>query len=96
MLLAKDFIRNSSVYFFCYLDAFAKDFFIYSKFKEKLFKLINDFSPCANSLVPSSLIEFPLNFVINIIFLAKDFIRNSSVYFFRYLGCIRKGFLFLR
>ncbi len=47
----------------------AKDDIFYYKLTVRLSKLIKDFSPCANSIVPSTPIEFPLNFVINIMFL---------------------------
>ncbi len=43
----------------------------YYKFNVRLFKLINAFSPYANSLAPSSLIELYLNLVINKMFLAN-------------------------
>ncbi len=60
MYLAKDFIRNPSL-FFHYLS-FREGSFFYSKFNVRLFKLIKDFSPCANSLAPSSPMELFLNF----------------------------------
>ncbi len=35
---------------------------LYHKFNVRLFKLINAFIPCANSLAPSIPIKLPLNF----------------------------------
>ncbi len=62
MILSKDFIKNVFVYFFHCLLCIRKGSLFYCKFNESLFKLINAFSPCANSLAPSSPIELLLNF----------------------------------
>jgi hypothetical protein len=62
MILAKKFNRNIFALFFNIYDAFTKDLFFHLKFNVRLFKLINVFIPCANSLASSTPIELELNF----------------------------------
>ncbi len=86
MFLGKNFIRNFfALFFYNIYEAFSNDLFFYLKSIVRLFKLINAFSSYANSLAPSYPIELYLNFVINKMFLAKDFIRNFFALFFHYL-----------